>query len=102
MRMLSAGRMAMIALLLVGSVGQALAEMEFHASVDRARASQSEPIQLTLTLTSSGNLNHVPSPTLDLSAFDAFGPSLSTRLEMVNGRSSFSRELVYSLYGKKL
>lgn len=79
----------------------AVAQSRFDASVDRARASQSEPIRLTLTLTSAGRLSHVPSPTLDLTAFDVFGPSVSTRVEIVNGRSSFARELTYTLYGRK-
>lgn len=93
--------MAPIVLLLLVLQGTALAQARFDASVDRQRASQSEPIRLTLTLTSAGRLNHVPSPTLDLTQFDVFGPSVSTRVEIVNGRSSFARELSYTLYGRK-
>ena len=106
MRMLKASRMTMVVLMLVSIMGpvwpQTVPSIEFHASVDRVRASQSQPIQLTLTVVSSGRLDHVPSPTLDLTAFDAFGPSLSTRVELVNGRSTFARELKYTLYGRKL
>ena len=103
---ISGGSCLAVAWLLLGILRPAWSQAEqagaeFHATVDRSRASQSEPIQLKLILTSSGSLNHVPSPTLDLTDFDAFGPSLSTRVELVNGHSVFSRELVYTLYGRK-
>lgn len=74
---------------------------QFTASVDRARAAVAEPIRLTLTLASDQSLNHVPAPDIDLSSFDVFGPSVSTRVEMVNGRTSFARELTYTLYGRQ-
>ena len=91
-----------VALTLVALSGQVLGQSEFHAAVDRARASQSEAIRLTLTLTSTVSLNHVPSPNLDLSAFDVFGPTVSTVTNLINGRMSFARELVYTLYGRKV
>jgi hypothetical protein len=87
---------------LVALSGPVWAQSEFHAAVDRARASQSEAIRLTLTLTSTGSLSHVPSPQLDLTEFDVFGPSISTVTNLINGRISFARELVYTLYGRKV
>ena len=74
----------------------------FDATVDRTRASQSQPIRLTLTLASTISLNHVSAPELDLSDFDVFGPSVSTSLKAVNGRTTFSRVLEYTLYGRKV
>ena len=78
------------------------ATLQFNATVDRIKASQSEAIRLTLTVTSTESLNHVPSPKLDLTAFDVFGPSVSTRTEVINGGVSVARELVYTLYGRKV
>ncbi|HJP30308.1 MAG TPA: BatD family protein [Candidatus Latescibacteria bacterium] len=94
-------RVPSVVLLILSLSSTAWAGSEFHAAVDRVRATQSEAIRLTLTLSSTGSLDHVPSPTLDLSNFDVFGPSVSTRIGLVNGRSSFARELIYTLYGRK-
>lgn len=91
-----------VALTLVALSGEVAAQNEFHAAVDRVRAFQSEAIRLTLTLTSTVSLPHVPSPNLDLSDFDVFGPSVSTVTNLINGRISFERELVYTLYGRKV
>ena len=91
-----------VALTLVALSAEVAAQNEFHAAVDRVRAFQSEAIRLTLTLTSTVSLPHVPSPNLDLSDFDVFGPSVSTVTNLINGRISFERELVYTLYGRKV
>lgn len=88
-----------VALLLAGVV-PVRAATGFTAAVDRARVSQAEPIHLTLSISSDQNLGHVSAPELDLSAFDVYGPSMSTRMEMVSGRTTFARDLVYTLYGR--
>lgn len=76
-------------------------EVEFAASVDRTRIGLSEPLQLTLRIVSDENLQHVPAPTLALDAFHVEGPSVSSRIEMVNFSTSFTRELTYRLYAKR-
>ncbi|MEE2657086.1 MAG: BatD family protein [Candidatus Latescibacterota bacterium] len=86
---------------LVATTQRASAQIEFSAAVDRNRASVAEAINLTLTISSPGSLDHVSAPELDLSAFDVFGPSVSTRVNFINGRSSFARVLTYKLYGRQ-
>ncbi len=75
----------------------AAADVEVTADVDRRRVAINEPVQLTLTITSARQLVHVPAPQIDLRAFEVFGPAVSTRMEIVNRRTSFSRDLVYTL-----
>ena len=75
--------------------------VEFEASVDRTRISQSEPIRYSLLIISDENISHIPSPSLALDGFHVEGPSVSTRMEMVNFSTSFTRELTYLLYAKK-
>lgn len=88
------------ALLACGAIGEADA-LDFTASVDRTEATTGDAIRLTLTLSSSGNMGHVPSPTLDLRDFSVYGPSVATRVEMINGRTTFARDLVYTMYGRQ-
>ena len=76
------------------------ATIQFEASVDRTRASQSEPIRLTLLITSDKQLSQV-TPAFDLEDFHVEGPATSTRMEMRNTDITFSRELTYVLYAKK-
>ncbi len=76
------------------------AAIQFEASVDRTRASQSEPIRLTLRITSDEQLGQV-TPAFDLKDFHVEGPATSTRMEMRNTDITFSRELTYVLYAKK-
>jgi len=87
------------ALCLPHAVGAA--EIEFTASIDRARSGQAEPIRLTLAIISDENVSHMPSPEIALKDFYVEGPSVSTRVEMVNFNTSFTRELVYVLYAKR-
>ena len=54
----------------------AAATIQFEASVDRTRASQSEPIRLTLRITSDKQLSQV-TPEFDLKDFDVEGPATS-------------------------
>ncbi len=77
------------------------ADIEVSAHVDRRRVAANEALQLTLTITSATQLVHVSAPEIDLSKFDVYGPSISTRMEIVNRRTSFSRDLVYTLYAKR-
>jgi hypothetical protein len=77
------------------------AEIQFEASVDRTRSGQAEPIRLTLRIVSDENLGHVPAPGISLKDFYVEGPSVSTRMDMVNFSTSFTRELVYILYAKR-
>lgn len=91
--------LATCALLLAAPLGAQ--EIEFDASVDRTRIGQSEPLQLTLRIVSDENLQHVPAPTLSLDGFHVEGPSVSSRIEMVNFSTSFTRELTYRLFAKR-
>ena len=72
---------------------------QLKATVDRTRASQSEPIVLTLTLSSDASLQHVPSPSLDLSAFEVLGPEVRETVDLISGHAS--RQIVYTLYGRQ-
>lgn len=90
---------ASVLLLLVVPLGAQ--EIEFTASVDRNRIGLSEPLQLTLRIVSDENLQHVPAPTLALNGFHVEGPSVSSRIEMVNFSTSFTRELTYRLFAKR-
>ena len=78
----------------------AAATIQFEASVDRTRASQSEPIRLTIRITSDKQLGQV-TPEFDLKDFDVEGPATSTRMEMRNTNITFTRELTYALYAKQ-
>jgi hypothetical protein len=77
------------------------AEVQFDASVDRTRLGQSEPILLTLRIASDENLQHVPAPKIALDDFHVEGPSVSSRIEMVNFSTTFTRELTYRLFAKR-
>ncbi len=77
------------------------ANIEFTATVDRVRLGRSEPLRLTLAITSDENIGHMPAPEISLKEFYVEGPSVSTRVEMVNFNTSFTRELVYVLYAKR-
>lgn len=92
----TAARLCLL-LLLAAAPARAL---EFTASVDRTEATPADPIRLTLTLSAAGAMGHVPSPELDLTEFTVFGPSVGTRVEMINGRTTFARDLTYTLYGR--
>ena len=82
--------------------GAAAATIQFEASVDRTRASQGEPIRLTLRIISDEQLAQ-PTPALDLKDFHVEGPATSTRMEMSNFTNiSFTRELTYVLYAKRV
>ena len=86
----------------LGFIAQVTAqEISFEASVDRTRLGQSEPLQLTLSIVSDESLSHVPAPTIVLGDFHVQGPAISTRIEMVNFSTSFTRELTYTLYAKR-
>ncbi len=81
--------------------GVAAATIQFEASVDRTRASQNEPIRLTLRITSDEQLGQV-TPAFDLKDFHVEGPATSTRMEMSNfSNISYTRELTYALYAKQ-
>ena len=77
------------------------AAVEFSAEVDRSRAGPADPIRLVLSITAEENISRMPTPELDLRDFHVEGPSLSTRVEMANFRTTFRRELTYTLYGRK-
>ena len=79
----------------------AAATIQFEASVDRTRASQSEPIRLTLRITSDKQLSQV-TPAFELKDFHVEGPATSTRMEMRNTDITFSRDLTYILYAKRV
>ena len=77
------------------------AEVEVSAEVDRRRVAANEALNLTLAITSARQLVHVSAPQINLAAFDVYGPAISTRMEIVNRRTSFIRDLVYTLYAKR-
>ncbi|MCC7262969.1 MAG: protein BatD [Candidatus Latescibacteria bacterium] len=86
-----------VVLVLAGLGPAGAAQVRFEAVVDRTRAGQADPILLTLSIVSDENLSHVPAPELDLGDFYVEGPAISTRVEMVNFHTTFTRELTYSL-----
>lgn len=88
-------------LVLAAALRAEAVEIRFEASVDRVRAGQADPILLTLSIISDENLSHVPAPEIDLRDFYVEGPSISTRVEMVNFRTAFTRELRYSLTARR-
>ena len=87
-----------IGFLLLSHSDPGAAQITFEASVDRARVTKDQPIQLALTIRSSENLPHVPAPQIALAGFEAYGPTVSTQVEFVNGATNFTRTLTYSLY----
>jgi len=89
-----------LVLWLLAASGVAAATIQFEASVDRTRARQTEPIRLTLRITSDEQLGQV-TPAFDLKDFQVEGPATSTRMEMRNTNVTFSRELTYVLYAKQ-
>lgn len=97
MKALAYAMVAVLAWLLPASAAQ----IRFEAAVDRTRAGQADPILLTLSIISSDNLSQVPAPELDLSDYYVEGPAISTRVEMVNFRTTFTRELTYSLTARR-
>ena len=87
---------------LVIQLQPAWAEVQFTAQVDRQRTTKTQPVRLTLTISSTGrNLEHVPSPQIDLRAFEVRGPSIETRIGMSNGGTTVARDLTYVLYARK-
>ncbi len=90
-----------VGLLLALVLPAGAAQVRFEANVNRTRAGQADPIQLILSIVSDDNLSQVPAPELDLSDFYVEGPSISTRVEMVNFRTTFTRELTYSLTARR-
>jgi hypothetical protein len=80
-------------------------EVDFQASVDRTRVGQTEPIRLTLKITTDENLAHMPAPELSLADFVVEGPSISIQqqVNVVNAsfQASFIRELTYVLYPRR-
>ena len=89
-----------LTLWVLAASGVSAAAIQFEASVDRTRASQSEPIRLTLRITSDKQLSQV-TPAFELKDFHVEGPATNTRMEMRNANITFSRELTYVLYAKQ-
>ena len=79
----------------------ALAAVEFTAKVDRQQTAHSQPVRLTLTISSTENLPHIPAPQIDLRAFEVQGPAVANRYQMTNGSTALMRELTYTLYPRK-
>ena len=84
-----------------GLLGAPAFAIEFTAGVDRNRAGEADPIRLVLSIAADENIPEIPVPELVLDEFHVEGPSLSTRVEMVNFRTTFKRELTYTLYGRR-
>lgn len=80
-------------------------EVDFQAWVDRTRLTQSESLQLTLSIRTDERVSHMPAPQIDLDDFDVQGPATSTRtnVSIVNFKQSVThtREFVYTLYPKR-
>ena len=90
-----------LALMLALVLRAEAAQIRFEALVDRTRTGQADPIQLTLSIISDENLSHVPAPEIDLHDFYVEGPAISTRVEMVNLHTTFTRELSYALTARR-
>ncbi len=99
------GDMKLILSLVIGILAaygaMAAPNIQFEASVDRARVGQTDPIRFTLSIVSNENIGHLPAPEISLKDFYVEGPSVSTRVDMINFNTSFTRELVYVLYAKR-
>jgi len=92
-------RLALAAILLAVP---AVAEIQFTASVDRVRSTRSQPIRLVFTISSRDNLSHVAAPQVGLDDFDAYGPTIGTRVDGTDGAATFVRELTYELFARRL
>ncbi len=99
------GDMKLILSLVIGALAvhgaMAAPNIQFEASVDRTRVGQTDPIRFTLSIVSNENIGHLPAPEISLKDFYVEGPSVSTRVDMINFNTSFTRELVYVLYAKR-
>jgi len=87
--------------LLLGSLPAGALEIDFQGSVDHTRSGQADPIRLTLSIASDENISHLPSPKISLKDFYVEGPAVSTRIDMVNFQTTFTRELTYTLYPRR-
>lgn len=83
-------------LMLLLSIGAAAASLD--ARLDRSRAIEGETVALTLSL--SGDDSAVPDLTPLKQDFDLLDEAQSTRLEIINGRSSASRDWQITLAPK--
>jgi hypothetical protein len=79
----------------------AAVDVDVTAAVDRQRVAVNEPVKLTLSISSDRQLGHVSAPKIDLGAFVVYGPAISVRTNIVNRQTSFSRDLVYTLYARR-
>ncbi len=80
-------------------------QVDFQASVDRTRVYQSDPIYLTLKITTDEIIGHMPTPELAPGDFDVEGPDISTQqqVNIVNSRiqATYIRKLKYALYPRR-
>ena len=81
-------------------------EVGFEAAVDRIRVGNSQPVMLTLTITTDESVAHMPAPRIALDDFVVEGPVPSTRhsVSIVNSevQESHVRELRYTLFPRRL
>jgi hypothetical protein len=89
-------------ILLCGGAGQGWAQtLSFDATVDHSRYGQADPIRLKLTITANESISHLPAPEIDLKNFHVEGPGVSTQMNIVNFKTTFTRELTYTLYARR-
>ncbi|HEU4402882.1 MAG TPA: BatD family protein [Candidatus Polarisedimenticolia bacterium] len=97
-------RRALLAIALIGLAGPGVAlaqEVRVRASVDRTSIAEGEDVSLSVEIVAS-SIDQAAPP--DLSTMDEFdvvaGPSVSTRFQWINGRTSASRTYGYVLRPK--
>ncbi len=80
-------------------------EVDFQAAVDRIRVGQSQPLVLTLTITTDESVQHMPAPEINLAEFVVEGPAVNQRSTVSIANSavseSYVRELRYTLYPRR-
>jgi BatD DUF11 like domain len=90
------GLAALAVLALGGSAGRAAAQTVVRSEVDARRVGTQDQVQLTITVEGPSLPDRVSLPTLTNLRI-AGGPSTSTQMTFVNGRSSQSRSWTYLL-----
>jgi len=80
-------------------------EVDFQATVDRIRVGSSQPLILSLTITTDESVPHMPAPLLELDEFVVEGPAVSTNSSVTFAnsevRETHTRTLRYTLYPRQ-
>ena len=80
-------------------------EVDFQAAVNRIRVGASQPLVLTLTITTDEFVAHMPSPQIGLGDFQVEGPVVSSKhsVSIANAEvhEAYVRELRYTLHPRR-